>query len=138
MLSNLTVLYDRMVSLPKCSLRMQLPMRQDLYPPAGVCLAIDRLDADHITTSPGDKIAARDWLSEALFEGSLPVQITEKTAEEELHPRGVRARSVPKADGSTVPTTDLLGIMTIDGSFQGKQLKILSSNNHKGQYQCDS
>lgn len=92
MRSNLTVLYDRMVSLPKCSLRMQLPMRQDLYPPAGVCLAIDRLDADHITTSPGDKIAARD----------------------------------------------LLGIMTIDGSFQGKQLKILSSNNHKGQSQCDS
>lgn len=55
---------------------MQLPIRQDLDPPADVCLAIDRLDAGHLTTSPGDKIAARNWLSEALFEGSLPVQTT--------------------------------------------------------------
>lgn len=122
--------------------RMQTPMRQALFSPlwkhlASAWLLIGSI-ADHLTTSPGDTIAARDWLSETLFEGSLPVQITEKTAEDELHSRGVIARSVPKADGSTVPTTDLLGIMTIDGSSQRKQLKILSSNNHKGQSQCDS
>lgn len=83
--------------------RMQTPMRQALFSPlwkhlASAWLLIGSI-ADHLTTSPGDKIAARDWLSETLFEGSLPVQITEETAGDELHPRGLRARPFPRRMG---------------------------------------